>query len=860
MPLVVVESPAKAKKIEEYLGRDYKVIASYGHVRDLPNKDGSVLPDQDFQIAWELESRGANQMRTIASMLEGQDKLILATDPDREGEAISWHVLDVLKTKHKKALGSKPIERVTFNAITKSAVTSAIAAPRQIDQPLVDAYLARRALDYLFGFTLSPVLWRKLPGAKSAGRVQSVALRLVVDREAEIERFIKEEFWTIEAEAKTVNGEQFTARLVTLEGKKLEKFSLNTEALAKAAREVVAKGVYEVSAVEAKPQNRNPAAPFMTSTLQMEASRKLGFNPKRTMSVAQKLYEAGLITYMRTDGIDMAPEAVMATRDAIKKRYGDAYVPDSPRMYKSKAKNAQEAHEAIRPTDPFRHPDDVRAENDERRLYDLIWKRTMACQMSAARVEVTTADILDRETKTGLRATGQVILFDGFLKLYQEGRDDEEDEDGRRLPQMRQGEKVGLGKVDAQQSFTQPPPRYNEATLVKRMEELGIGRPSTYASILSTLTEREYVVADKKVLKPSDIGRMLAAFLANFFPDYVEYNYTAKLEEDLDLVSGDKLAWKDLMRRFWDAFSKTVDGTKELRVADVIDRIDEAMQAQLFPDKGDGVDPRLCPTCHAGRLGLRLGKSGGFIGCSNYPECRYTKPLNAQLGDSESGPRELGNDPETGLPVSLKLGRFGTYVEMPDGEKPRRASLPKGWSASDLTLEQALRLLYLPRIVGPHPEDGENILAGIGRYGPYVQHGKTYANLKNIEEVFEIGMNAAVDRIATKRAGGGFTRGGGGGAQPTRVLGEVDGKPINLMPGRYGPYVAFDGVNASLPKGADEATLTLDAAMALIEARRAAGGGAKKGKRGTKAPAAKKAATKKPAAKKPAAKKATKPK
>ncbi|NEX93990.1 type I DNA topoisomerase [Caulobacter sp. 17J65-9] len=871
MNVVVVESPAKAKTINKYLGSGYKVLASYGHVRDLPSKDGSVKPNEDFAMEWEVEGKAAKRLSEIADALKGADRLILATDPDREGEAISWHVLEVLNRK--KLLKDKDVQRVTFNAITKNAVQTAMAAPRQIDMELVQAYLARRALDYLVGFTLSPVLWRKLPGSRSAGRVQSVALRLVVDREIEIEAFKTQEYWTVDADVSAGSG-PFTARLAKHQGKKLGKFDLPNEATATAARQAVEAGDFTVTSVEKKPGRRSPPPPFTTSTLQQEAARKLGFSATRTMQAAQKLYEGvddqgGLITYMRTDGVSVTPEALTETRSVIQQRYGTAYVPEQPRHYKVKAKNAQEAHEAIRPTSLARHPDSVRLEGDLGRLYELIWKRMIASQMEQAKVERTVIELETADGQTGLRATGEVITFDGYLAVYEEGRDDTaaDDEEGGRLPQVNEGAKAKVADVRADQHFTEPPPRYSEASLVKKMEELGIGRPSTYASILSVLRDREYVRMEKNRFYPEDKGRLVTAFLERFFNRYVEYDFTAALEQRLDLVSAGELDWKVLLRDFWQDFHAAVEGMSELRVTNVLDALNDALAPHIFPDKGDGADPRACPTCGTGRLSLKTSKFGAFIGCSNYPECRFTRAIGAPdaEGAEASGDRELGVDPASGEKVSLKIGRFGPYVQLGEGEKPKRSSLPKGWSPAGMDLERAVRLLTLPREVGVHPEDGQPILAGLGRYGPFVQHAGTYANVESIEDVFEIGVNRAVDLIATKRAGGGRGARGGASTAALKDLGAhpVSGEAIKVMPGRFGPYVKCGKVNATIPKGTDPAELTMEQAVALIAEK----AGKSPSKPAKKAPAKKaaaakaegdaapkKAAAKKPAAKKPAAK------
>ena len=857
MAVVVVESPAKAKTINKYLGSDFTVLASYGHVRDLPKKDGSVKPDEDFAMEWEVDTDGAKRVRAIAEALKGEaedgdDKLILATDPDREGEAISWHLLEALR-KRRAVRKSTTIERVVFNAITKTAVTEAMKNPRDIDQPLVDAYLARRALDYLVGFTLSPVLWRKLPGSKSAGRVQSVALRLVVEREMEIEKFQAREYWSVSVEMTTPGGAKFTARLAELDGQKLDKFALGDEGAASKAVAAIEARQFAVASVEAKPATRNPYPPFTTSTLQQEASRKIGMSPKQTMSTAQKLYEAGHITYMRTDGVDMAPEAVAQARSVIASRFGDAYQPAQPRVYKSKQKNAQEAHECIRPTDMSKAAAEiVGLEADAKSLYDLIWKRSVASQMESARLERTTVDIRSPDAAVGLRATGQVVKFDGFLKLYQEDRDDApaeggEEEDSSRLPAMSQGDALHREKVTPAQHFTQPPPRYSEAALVKRMEELGIGRPSTYASIISVIQDREYVRKDKGRLVPEDRGRLVTAFLENFFQRYVEYDFTASLEESLDDVSGGREEWKALLRRFWEDFHANAEDTLKLRNAEVIDKVNEALADHIFPPREDGAPPRQCPLCNMGQLSLKPGRYGAFIGCSNYPECKYTRQLGGEAAPAEAASADgklLGQHPDTGEDVTLRVGRFGPYVQLgepPEGskEKPHRSSLPKGVAADEVELELAVQLLSLPRDVGPHPEDGEMITAGLGRYGPFVKHGSTFANLPDWRDALEVGLNRAVTLIAEKREKGGGRRSA---AAPLRELGAhpEDGEPIAVYSGRYGPYVKHKKTNATLPKEIDPAAVTLEQAVELIAA--------KAGKKGSAKKAAKKTTKKKAAA------------
>ena len=841
MKLVVVESPAKAKTIEKYLGPGHRVLASYGHVRDLPPKDGSVDPDDGFAMEWETYPDKARQLKAISDEAKTADTLILATDPDREGEAISWHVQEVLR---KKKLLPAHVERVTFNAITKSAVLDAMAKPRALDEDLIDAYRARRALDYLVGFTLSPILWRKLPGAKSAGRVQSVALRLIVDREREIELFKAQEYWSISATFES-DGTPFTARLVGLDGKKLDRLSIGDKGSADAAKAVVEAGRFTVASVETKPFARNPPAPFTTSTLQQEASRKLGFSASHTMRLAQSLYEDGLITYMRTDGVQMADEAISAARRAIADRYDAGYVPDKPRVYSTKAKNAQEAHEAIRPTDFHK---DRGGSGDHAKLYGLIFNRALASQMASARLERTTVELTDGAGRATLRATGQVVLFPGYLALYEEGRDEKaDDEDAARMPALRSGDSPAKTGVEAVQSFTQPPPRYSEASLVKRMEELGIGRPSTYAATLQTLKDREYVRTDKNRFHPEESGRLVTAFLERFFERYVNYDYTAELEEGLDDVSGGRLGWQQLLEAFWKDFKPKAGEVMEQKPSDVTVALDEFLAPWLFPEKEDGSDPRLCPACGTGRLALRGGKFGSFVACANYPECKYTQKFGqgGAEGAASEGPTDLGEG------VTLRSGRFGPYVQQGEEKDAKRASVPKDVGTDGLTLEMALNLLSLPRVIGNHPETGNPISASIGRYGPYLLHDGKYARLTSTAEVFETGMNAAVVKLAEAAAAKGQRSGG---REPLAVLGvhPETAKELKVMEGRYGPYVTDGTTHATLPKSADPAAVTLDEAVALIDAKAAKGPGVKK----RKAPAKKAAAKKAPAKKAPAKKKA----
>jgi len=842
MDLVIVESPAKAKTINKYLGNDYKVLASFGHVRDLPEKNGSVDPDEEFSMIWEVQSASGQRLNEIADYLKKSDRLILATDPDREGEAISWHVLEVMREKG--VLDGKQIQRVVFNAITRNAVTEAMNHPRELDEKLVHAYLARRALDYLVGFNLSPVLWRKLPGARSAGRVQSVALKLICERELEIEKFIPREYWSVSADFTTQNGDKLPTRLTLLKGGKVEKFTLTNEAEAMAAKDAIESGRFKVNRIESKPGQRNPSAPFTTSTLQQEAARKLGFNAKRTMQIAQLLYQGieidgeatGLITYMRTDGTQIAPEAVNETRDVIKADFGPDYLPEKARQYQTKAANAQEAHEAIRPTSLTRRPEYIAStlDADQAKLYELIWKRTMASQMENARVQRTTIDITDESEATGLRASGTVITFPGFLKLYEEGKDDEKSdkEEEQTLPQVTEGMPLDLQKVSPDQHFTEPPPRFSEATLVKKMEELGIGRPSTYASVLSVLRDRDYVFMDRNRFHPQDKGRLVTSFLESFFNQYVEYDFTAALEGDLDKVSNGDLDYKDVLRKFWENFSYSVDSTMEIRNTQILDKMNEVLGPHIFKDTGDG-DPRICPKCNEGELSLKTGKFGAFVGCTRYPECRFTRPFAQAEGREGDIERELGNDPETGLIVYLKDGRFGPYIQLgdagEDNEKPKRSGLPKDMRPADMTLDYALRLLSLPRLVGKHPETGEDITADLGRYGPYLKHGKQSASLETVDEIFEIGVNRAVTVIAEKKS-----KAPARGSSVIKELGEHpdDGKPVNVMNGRYGPYVKHNKINATIPKDEEPDSVTLERALELIAARGAkAGAGKKKAKK-----------------------------
>ncbi len=870
MDVVVVESPAKAKTINKYLGKDFTVIASYGHVRDLPPKDGSVKPEADFEMLWQVDGRAEKQLGEIARALRGAKRLILATDPDREGEAISWHVSEILAQR--KALKDIEVSRVVFHEITRTAVLDAMAHPRRINADLVNAYLARRSLDYLVGFSLSPVLWRKLPGTRSAGRVQSVALRLICDREADIEIFRATEYWTVDAEFEAPRGGRFLARLTHLDGKKLDKYDLPNQAQALRAVEAIKARGFAVRSIERTRVRRNPQPPFTTSTLQQEASRKLRLGASRTMRLAQQLYEGvdiggetvGLITYMRTDSVTMSREAIGQCRGVIESQYGERYLPDKPRAYRTKAKNAQEAHEAIRPTDLGLRPDAMghRIDPDMLRLYDLIWKRAVASEMASAEYDQVAADLAATDDAVAMRANGSTQIFDGFLVLYQEDRDDpsEDDENSRTLPPMAERDSLTRGEVKPEQHFTQPPPRYSEASLVKKLEELGIGRPSTYASIIEILKARSYVRIERGRFTPEDRGRVVTAFLTNFFERYVQYNFTAEMEDRLDDISDGKIEWRAVLREFWEAFSKAVAGTKDLSISQVITALDEALGPHFFPVRADGAEPRQCPVCVKGRLGLKLGRFGAFIGCSGYPECKHTRALavaSGENGDGDMGPRELGLHPATGKLVSVRKGPYGQYAQLesdqPEG-KPKRVSIPKGIDPASLELDMAVQLLGLPREIGAHPESGKTIVAGIGRFGPYILHDGTYRSLASPDEMFTIGVNRAVDMLATAPKRGGSA---------LRTIGDhpADGAPVTVMSGRYGPYIKHAKTNAPMPRGASPESLSLEDAVKLL-ADRVARGPSKfqRGRRGG-APPPKAAKTPKPpkAANPPMTPKAAKP-
>lgn len=816
MKLVVVESPAKAKTINKYLGSDYKVLASYGHIRDLPSKDGSVDPDNDFAMTWEFSPVGKKHLNDIIAALKDCDTLILASDPDREGEAIAWHILEELKEK--KKLNGKKIERVVFHEITKSAVKEGIENPREIDQDLVSAYMARRALDYLVGFNLSPILWRKLPGSKSAGRVQSVALRLICDRENEIDKFKAEEYWTIDVDLLTAQKAEMLTHLINLDGKKLDKFTINSEEKALAAKAKIEAQNFAISNVERKKASRYPAPPFTTSTLQQEAARKLRFSAKKTMQVAQKLYEAGIITYMRTDAVNLSKEAIKACREAIEKYFGASYLPKTAKEYKNKTKNAQEAHEAIRPSDVMNTPKkmELKLDSDAYKLYELIWKRTVACQMNPAILDRVVVDAKSADGKILLRANGQVIQFDGFLKLYQESKDDSDDDDENAiLPNVETGESVEKKEIKPAQHFTTPPPRFTEASLVKKLEELGIGRPSTYANIIAVLQERKYVKVEKLRFIPEDRGRIVTVFLENFFKKYVEYDFTAQMEEFLDDVSAGAMQWKKLLAGFWAKFIKNIDEVKPLQLTEVINKIDEALSAHLFPPREDGSDPRICPKCGKGRLSIKFGKFGAFLGCSNYPECSYTKPLTDTKEEEEEAANASAQKLASGeykilcqmneQNVYLRKGPYGYYVQLGDAsgntEKPKRCSLPKFVKPEELTAEQAQILLSLPRDLG------NGIEANIGKFGQYIKQGTKSKSLSGEDNIFNITSERAEELLKNAVAK----------PEPTVLAQHPTTKEdITLNKGRYGMYLKCGKNNYAIPKGYAPSSLTAEEAIKIV--------------------------------------------
>ena len=827
MPVLVVESPAKAKTINSYLGSNYTVIASYGHVRDLPSKNGSVDPQNDFKMKWQADSNAQKQIKKIVDALKNDNDLILATDPDREGEAISWHVVESLKNR-KVIKNDTPVKRVVFNAITKSSILEAMKSPREIDMPLVEAYLARVALDYLMGYEISPVLWRKLPGSRSAGRVQSPTLKLIVEREMEIESHVPLEYWLVEVKLKNSNGNLLTAKLFSLDGKRVKDHDITSKNESEKVVDVIKSHPIHVLKIESKLTKRNPSPPFMTATLQQEASRKLGLGTKQTMSVAQKLYEAGLITYMRTDGIDMDLEAIKESRSEIQKKYGKQYVPEKPRFYKNKARNAQEAHECIRPTNLGKSPKDLKNSDDiQKKLYELIWKRTISSQMASADIEETKIDLGPEKGQFMLRATGAETVFDGFKRVYLEGVDNEkENEKESSLIDLKKGEGLEINEVIPSQHFTQPKARYTEASLVKKMVELGIGRPSTYASVVSTIQDREYVRKEKNLLIPEIKGRLVTVFLDSYFNRYLEYEYTADLEKKLDNISAGNVSWKTIMSEFWGEFSESVSTALDLDIRDVLERITEVLTPHLFPEKEDGTDSRICLKCGNGILSVKTSKGSrgsAFIGCSNYPDCNYIRPMSVKKDEIELAGEDgklMGNH-ENGEPVFLRTGRFGPFVQLGNEktnlEKPKRSSIPKGYSIESIDLDFALKLLSLPREIGIHPDDGNKIEAAIGPYGPYIRHNKTYANVKDVEEIFIVGLNRAVELIETKKALGSGRRS----SKVIRSIGDhPEGGSIDAMDGKFGKYVKWNKINATIPKNLDALSISLNEALNLINEKK----------------------------------------
>ncbi len=836
MNLVIVESPAKAKTINKYLGENYTVLASYGHIRDLPSKNGSVDPKDKFKMIWEVDSFSKKYLKEITDAAKKSEKIILATDPDREGEAIAWHVKEYLDEK--KLLNDKKIERVVFNEITKKAVTNGIDNPRSIESNLVDAYMARRALDYLVGFNISPILWTKLPGSKSAGRVQSVALRLLTEREHEIELFKPEEFWTLNVDFKTLKGDILNSNIVLLNSSKIEKFSFKNKEHINKSIEEIKKSKYKISDITSKIYMRNPLGPFTTSTLQQTSSSKLGFGASRTMQIAQRLYQGidikgdtiGLITYMRTDGTNISNDTVTDFRNFIKKSYGNNYLPKEPNNYSGKkAKNAQEAHEAIRPTDVSTTPESIKKflSADQFKLYNLIWSRALSSQMEAAKFDRKTITIVSNDNMTQFKCSGSTIKFDGFLKLT---RIDDEDE--KILPDVTKDEVVIDNFID-EQHFTQPPPRYSEASLVKKLEELGIGRPSTYASIISVISNRGYADIVNKRFFPTDRGKLLSAFLEKLFSKYVDYGFTAGLEEQLDNITAGKEEWIKVLDNFWKDFNINVSNVKEKRTREVLDLLNESLGELIFESDESGNINRKCKLCNTGELSLKNSFRGGaFIGCSNYPECKFTRPLSKSKSNDQialSEPKLIGQN-DNGKDIYLKNGRFGPYLQFEmienetvtkkkkkkkENDNLKNISIPKGLDIDQINLEKAKYLCSLPKVIGQHPDNGKDITINSGRFGPYLKCDSKSARLENIEDLFTIGLNRAITLIAE--------------AKPGRIssslikdLGEHpdDKKPVRIMKGQYGPYIKYKSLNATIPEEKDPVELTMEEALILIEKRK----------------------------------------
>ncbi|MDC1148611.1 type I DNA topoisomerase [Pelagibacteraceae bacterium] len=829
MNLVIVESPAKAKTINKYLGEDYIVLASYGHVRDLPSKNGSVDTENNFNMTWEIDPGSKKPLKEIYDAAKDAKKIILATDPDREGEAIAWHVKNILDDK--KLLKDKKVERVVFNEITKKAVKNGIDNPREINTELVDAYMARRALDYLVGFNISPILWTKLPGSKSAGRVQSVALKLIVERENEIELFKPQEYWSVQSLFKNKDTKDLNSKIILFKSEKVDKFYFKNEEQTKSAVDEIKKHDYQIAQIEKKPYKRNPYAPFTTSTMQQEASKKLGFGASRTMQVAQRLYQGfeidgetvGLITYMRTDGTQISNEALETCRNYISQKLGKDYLPDQPRNYSGKkAKNAQEAHEAIRPTDINRDPSSLKSilDRDQMRLYELIWNRTVSSQMESAEFERTSIDICNKDKSIIFRANGSIQKFDGYLKLYQETKEEDEkkednEDDENILPDVNNGDALTINKILDEQHFTNPPPRYSEASLVKKLEELGIGRPSTYASIISVLSTRNYVELINKKFIPTDRGKLITAFLDKLFNKYVDYNFTANLEDNLDEITSGKIKWIDVLSQFWEQFNININEVKELRTRAILDMLNESLADIIFDKDESGSVERKCQC--GGELSLKVGRFGAFIGCANYPECKFTRPLSKIKAAQEtfmSEPKEIG-ETDDGKKITLKKGRFGPYLQVGNEEKEmKNFSIPKGISPDEVDIEKAKFLSGLPKVIGKYPDNNEDITLNNGRFGPYVKCSNKSATLESPEDIFSIGLNKAITLIAEAKPGRRSSN-------EIKNLGEhpEDKKPVKVMKGQFGPYIKYKTINATIPDDKDPNDITMEEALIYIDKR-----------------------------------------
>ena len=822
MAVVIVESPAKAKTINRYLGNKYTVLASYGHVRDLNDKRGSVDPENNFSMKWQINPKSTKHISDIKSALAKDNHLILATDPDREGEAISWHLVEILK-KQKSVKEDTKVQRIVFNAITKTSVLEAINNPRDLDGPLIEAYLARRALDYLLGYNMSPSLTKVGFGFQSAGRVQSPTLRLIVDREMEIESFKPQEYWSINLSLIYERNKKFEAKGIEYKNKKIEKFTINTKEYAHEIVKDFQNSKFFVEDISSVPKKRKPLPPFLTSTLQQDANNRLFMGAQQTMSVAQKLYEAGHITYMRTDGIDMAPEAMTTTRNTIKKIYGDKFLPDRPRFYKNKIVNAQEAHECIRPTDITKTSENLNLQDiNQKKLYDLIRNRTLASQMEDEISETTTVILKNEDKSNSLKATGRVVIFEGFRKAFSYDEYEEiNNNENKELPIIEEGKEVITDDVVPQQHFTQAKPRYSEATLVKKMVDLGIGRPSTYASIVSTIQSRQYVRKEKNRLIPEDKGKLISIFLTEYFRKYVEYDYTAELEVELDNISSGKSEWVKILAKFWKEFYPTIEAAKDLRISEVLNKINEILTPHIFPNSDGKKDPRLCHNCNKGILSIRTSRSGSaFIGCSNYPECKFVRPFAVITDESineKSTEGAIGLD-DRGIEIFLKSGRFGPYVQLGNSSeqnpKPKRTSIPKNFETSKITIEIARKLLDLPKVLGNHPSDNEPIHSAIGPYGPYLKHNSVYANIKDLEDFLSIGMNRAVELLSENEKKNSNSKKA---SSVLKIIGvHPEGGDIQLMNGRFGPYIKYKKSNISIKNKDNLEDINLDVALELI--------------------------------------------